>query len=335
MNKNETTSASSIDVQPGAKAHRQEYDNMAAQAATPDTQTFIITTQTGRLDKVLSQLAGITRSQAQNAIIDHRVTVNGQDVKKRDEVAGGDTVTFVPKTPTPIALVPEDIPLDIVYEDDDVIVVNKPQGMVVHPAPGHPDHTLVNALLAHSPLSTINGSLRPGIVHRIDKDTSGLLMIAKNDLAHQSLSAQLKAKTNERQYIALVHGVISEDDGTIDAPIGRSLKDRKKMAIVKDGRHAVTHFHVLKRYRQYTLVSCRLETGRTHQIRVHMAYIGHPLAGDPLYGPKKTLSGNGQYLTAQTLGFVHPRTGKTMRFEIPLPAWFDAMLKQLDEQENK
>ena len=335
MNRNETTSTSATDVQPDAKAHRQEYDSMAAQVTTPATQTFIITTQIGRLDKVLSQLVGITRSQAQSAIIDHRVTVNGQDVKKRDELAAGDKVTFVPKTPTPIALVPEDIPLDIVYEDDDVIVVNKPQGMVVHPAPGHPDHTLVNALLAHSPLSTINGSLRPGIVHRIDKDTSGLLMVAKNDLAHQSLSAQLKAKTNERQYIALVHGVISEDDGTVDAPIGRSPKDRKKMAIVKDGRPAVTHFHVIKRYQQYTLISCRLETGRTHQIRVHMAYIGHPLAGDPLYGPKKTLPGNGQYLTAQTLGFVHPRTGKTMRFEIPLPAWFNKMLKQLDEQENK
>lgn len=331
MNRNETTSTSATD----AKAHRQEYDSMPAQVTTPATQTFIITTQIGRLDKVLSQLAGITRSQAQSAIVDHRVTVNGQDVKKRDELAAGDKVTFVPKTPTPIALVPEAIPLDIVYEDDDVIVVNKPQGMVVHPAPGHPDHTLVNALLAHSPLSTINGSLRPGIVHRIDKDTSGLLMVAKNDLAHQSLSAQLKAKTNERQYIALVHGVISEDDGTVDAPIGRSPKDRKKMAIVKDGRHAVTHFHVIKRYQQYTLISCRLETGRTHQIRVHMAYIGHPLAGDPLYGPKKTLPGNGQYLTAQTLGFVHPRTGKTMRFEIPLPAWFNTMLKQLDAQENK
>ncbi|HAT55910.1 MAG TPA: RluA family pseudouridine synthase [Lactobacillus sp.] len=302
---------------------------------SPQQQVFTITTQTGRLDKVLSQLAGITRSQAQAAIADKRVTVNQVVVKKRDEVATGDVVTFVAKASTPIALVAEAIPLDIVYEDEDVIVVNKPQGMVVHPAPGHPDHTLVNALLAHSPLSTINGSLRPGIVHRIDKDTSGLLMVAKNDLAHQSLSAQLKAKTNERQYVALVHGVIKEDDGTIDAPIGRSPKDRKKMAIVKDGRRAVTHFHVLKRYRQFTLVSCRLDTGRTHQIRVHMAYIGHPLAGDPLYGPKKTLPGNGQYLTAQTLGFVHPRTGKTMRFEIPLPTWFTDMLAQLDQQENK
>ncbi|WP_407878487.1 RluA family pseudouridine synthase [Furfurilactobacillus entadae] len=299
------------------------------------TQTFSVTAnEAGRIDKVLSQLAGITRSQAQVAIKDGRAQVNGAVVKNRQVVAEGDQVTFTAKAAVPISTVPENIPLDIVYEDDDVLVVNKPQGMVVHPAPGHPDHTLVNALLYHSPLSTINGSLRPGIVHRIDKDTSGLLMVAKNDMAHQSLTAQLKAKTNERQYVALVHGVIHEEDGTIDAPIARSPKDRKKMAIVRDGRHAITHFHVLKRYRQYTLVSCRLETGRTHQIRVHMAYIGHPLAGDPLYGPKKTLPGAGQYLTAQTLGFSHPRTGEAMRFEITLPVWFTNMLDQLDAQEQ-
>ena len=220
------------------------------------------------------------------------------------------------------------------YEDDDVIVVNKPQGMVVHPAPGHPNHTLVNALLYHSPLSTINGEFRPGIVHRIDKDTSGLLMIAKNDLAHRSLAAQLKAKTNEREYVALVHGVIKEERGTIDAPLGRSKKDRKKQAVVEDGRHAVTHFKVLERFQHYTLVSCQLETGRTHQIRVHMKYIGHPLAGDPLYGPRKTLPGNGQYLHARLLGFKHPRTGKQMTFTSPLPEYFQKMIDHLEKTDR-
>lgn len=203
--------------------------------------------------------------------------------------------------PDPVALdlEPENIPLDIVYEDDDVIVVNKPAGMVVHPSPGHPNHTLVNALLYHSPLSTINGTFRPGIVHRIDKDTSGLLMVAKNDHAHQSLALQLKNKTNLREYIALVHGVIKQDTGVIDAPLGRSPKDRKRQAIVADGRHAVTHYRVLERYLNYTLISCWLETGRTHQIRVHMKSIGHPLAGDPLYGPRKTIAGSGQFLHAK------------------------------------
>ena len=203
--------------------------------------------------------------------------------------------------------------------------------MVVHPAPGHDEHTLVNALLYHCPLSTINGTFRPGIVHRIDKDTSGLLMVAKNDKAHRSLAKQLKDKTNIREYVALVHGRIAEDEGTINAPIGRSLKDRKKQAVVKDGRNAVTHFEVLKRYRDYTLVKCILETGRTHQIRVHMKYICHPLVGDPLYGPKKTIKGNGQFLHAGKLGFVHPTTGKLLIFEAPLPKIFQECLEKLDK----
>ena len=197
--------------------------------------------------------------------------------------------------------------------------------------PGHDEHTLVNALLYHCPLSTINGTFRPGIVHRIDKDTSGLLMVAKNDKAHRSLAKQLKDKTNIREYVALVHGRIAEDEGTINAPIGRSLKDRKKQAVVKDGRNAVTHFEVLKRYRDYTLVKCILETGRTHQIRVHMKYIGHPLVGDPLYGPKKTIKGNGQFLHAGKLGFVHPTTGKLLIFEAPLPKIFQECLEKLDK----
>ena len=290
---------------------------------------------TGRIDKQLGHhFKQFSRSQIQRWIEDGHVKVNDQPVKPKYKLAVGDVVTIEPEKPKKIDLVPENIPLDIVYEDDDVIVVNKPQGMVVHPAPGHPDHTLVNALLYHSPLSTINGEFRPGIVHRIDKDTSGLLMVAKNDMAHRSLAAQLKAKTNEREHVALVHGVINEDQGTIDAPLGRSPKDRKKQAVVADGRHAVTHFKVLKRYQHYTLVSCRLETGRTHQIRVHMKYIGHPLAGDPLYGPRKTLPGNGQYLHARLLGFKHPRTGKQLTFTAPLPSYFQKMLDKLDKIDN-
>ncbi|WP_420908594.1 RluA family pseudouridine synthase [Limosilactobacillus agrestimuris] len=290
---------------------------------------------TGRIDKELAHhLTDISRSQLQKWIEDGNVTVNGATVKPKYKLAVGDEVIVQPEKPQKIDLEPEDIPLDIVYEDDDVIVVNKPQGMVVHPAPGHPNHTLVNALLYHSPLSTINGEFRPGIVHRIDKDTSGLLMVAKNDRAHRSLAAQLKAKTNQREYVALVHGVIKEDRGTIDAPLGRSKKDRKRQAVVEDGRHAVTHFKVLERFAHYTLVSCQLETGRTHQIRVHMKYIGHPLAGDPLYGPRKTLPGNGQYLHARLLGFKHPRTGEQMTFTSELPDYFQKMIDHLEKTDR-
>lgn len=302
---------------------------------TDELRLTIDSAMTGRIDKELAHhLTAISRSQLQKWIEDGNVTVNGEVVKPKYKLAVGDKVVVQPEKPQKIDLEPENIPLDIVYEDDDVIVVNKPQGMVVHPAPGHPNHTLVNALLYHSPLSTINGEFRPGIVHRIDKDTSGLLMIAKNDLAHRSLAAQLKVKTNEREYVALVHGVIKEERGTIDAPLGRSKKDRKKQAVVEDGRHAVTHFKVLERFQHYTLVSCRLETGRTHQIRVHMKYIGHPLAGDPLYGPRKTLSGNGQYLHARLLGFKHPRTGKQMTFTSPLPEYFQKMLDHLEKTDR-
>lgn len=289
----------------------------------------------GRLDKVLAQLLpDHSRSQLQKWIAKGLVRVNGKEIADKYKVQPGDQISVTPAKPHKISLEPENIPLDIVYEDDDLLVVNKPQGMVVHPAPGHPDHTLVNALLYHCPLSTINGEFRPGIVHRIDKDTSGLLMVAKNDQAHRSLAKQLKAKTTEREYVALVHGVIKTDQGTIDAPLGRSKRDRKKQAIVADGRHAVTHFQVLKRYRHYTLVSCHLETGRTHQIRVHMASIGHPLAGDPLYGPRKTLPGNGQYLHARLLGFKHPKTGKEMIFTASLPNWFQKMLDHLDANDS-
>lgn len=292
----------------------------------------VVEMQNGRLDKVCSEIfSDYSRSQIKQLLDGGNITVNGKTEKAKYKVKSGDLIRLEePETKT-LELRPENIPLDIVYEDDDVIVINKPQGMVVHPAPGHDEHTLVNALLYHCPLSTINGTFRPGIVHRIDKDTSGLLMVAKNDKAYRSLAKQLKDKTNIREYVALVHGRIAEDEGTINAPIGRSLKDRKKQAVVKDGRNAVTHFEVLKRYRDYTLVKCILETGRTHQIRVHMKYICHPLVGDPLYGPKKTIKGNGQFLHAGKLGFVHPTTGKLLIFEAPLPKIFQECLEKLDK----
>lgn len=292
----------------------------------------VVEMQNGRLDKVCSEIfSDYSRSQIKQLLDGGNITVNGKTEKAKYKVKSGDVIRLEePETKT-LELRPENIPLDIVYEDDDVIVINKPQGMVVHPAPGHDEHTLVNALLYHCPLSTINGTFRPGIVHRIDKDTSGLLMVAKNDKAHRSLAKQLKDKTNIREYVALVHGRIAEDEGTINAPIGRSLKDRKKQAVVKDGRNAVTHFEVFKRYRDYTFVKCILETGRTHQIRVHMKYIGHPLVGDPLYGPKKTIKGNGQFLHAGKLGFVHPTTGKLLIFEAPLPKIFQECLEKLDK----
>lgn len=296
------------------------------------TQTLTVTDgMTGRIDKELGHhFLQFSRSQLKRWIDDGTVTVNGQTVKAKYQLQAGDRVVIEPETPVEIDLEPENIPLDIVYEDDDVLVVNKPQGMVVHPAPGHPNHTLVNALMYHAPLSSINGELRPGIVHRIDKDTSGLLMVAKTDRAHRSLTAQLKEKSNLREYVALVHGVIKENEGTIDAPLARWPKDRKKQAVVVGGRHAVTHFRVLKRYQHYTLVACRLETGRTHQIRVHMKYINHPLAGDSLYGPRKTLPGHGQYLHARLLGFEHPVTGEEMVFTASLPDYFEQMLSYLD-----
>lgn len=289
-----------------------------------------ITTQTGRLDKVLAQIKPeLSRSQIQQLITDGQITVNKQTVKTKYQVQPNDYIEINMPQPKQLDLIAENIPLDIVYEDDDVLVVNKPQGMVVHPSAGHSDKTLVNALLHHCPLSTINGTFRPGIVHRIDKDTSGLLMVAKNDHAHQSLAQQLKDKTNIREYIALVHGNIKEECATIDAPIGRSPKDRKKQAVVANGKPAITHIEVLQRYQEYTLVKCILETGRTHQIRVHLKYIGHPLAADPLYGPKKTLPGQGQFLHAAKLGFTHPKTGELLVFEAPLPEYFTDTLAKL------
>ena len=294
------------------------------------SDTFTITTESGRIDKIITAHETThTRSQVQKWLQDGLVTVNGNPVKANFKVTAGDVVTVTIPEVKPLKPVAEPIPLEIVYEDDQVIVVNKPQGMVVHPAPGHPDGTLVNGLLYHTKLPGINGVIRPGIVHRIDKDTSGLLMVAKTEAAQLSLSAQLKAKTSIREYLALVHGTFKEDEGTIDAPLGRDPRDRKRQAVVADGRHAVTHFQVLERFTNYTLVKCILDTGRTHQIRVHMAYIHHPVAGDPLYGPKRTLPGHGQFLHAAKLGFVHPVTGKLLTFTAPVPPIFEKTLTDL------
>ncbi|EOT29327.1 RluA family pseudouridine synthase [Enterococcus saccharolyticus] len=292
-----------------------------------------ITDEKGRLDKVLTEkLTDYSRSQIQQWLKEEAVTLEGTPVKANYKVKNGNHfVITIPEAVT-LDLIAEDIPLDIVYQDEDVAVINKPQGMVVHPSAGHPNGTLVNALLYHlKDLSSINDVVRPGIVHRIDKDTSGLLMIAKNDAAHEALAKQLKDKTSLRKYVALVHGNISHDKGTINAPIGRSKTNRKMQAVIEDGKPAVTHFTVLERFGAFTLVELQLETGRTHQIRVHMHYIGFPVAGDPVYGPKKTLKGNGQFLHAKLLGFTHPRTQEQMVFEAPLPELFEKNLEKLRE----
>jgi 23S rRNA pseudouridine1911/1915/1917 synthase len=285
-----------------------------------------------RIDKMLSSVnEEWSRSQVQQWIKDGMVTVNGQAVKGNYKVKEGDTITVQVPEPEPLDVLPEKMDLDIYYEDADVLVVNKPRGMVVHPAPGHVSGTLVNGLLYHcKDLSGINGVMRPGIVHRIDKDTSGLLMVAKNDLAHESLVNQLVEKTVTRRYKAIVHGVIGHDKGTIDAPIGRDKTDRQSMTVTEENsKHAVTHFQVLERFRDFTYIECQLETGRTHQIRVHMKYIGYPLAGDPKYGPKKTLPIDGQALHAGILGFTHPRTGEYLEFEAPLPKEMVDLLEYL------
>lgn len=304
------------------------------------SETFLITAeQKGqRLDKVLGALQEEwSRGQIQTFIDEGHLLVNGEKVKKTYKLKENDEIVVNPPEPEPLEILAEDLNLEIVYEDADVLVVNKPKGMVVHPAPGHTTGTLVNGLMHQvTDLSGINGVMRPGIVHRIDKDTSGLLMVAKNDLAHESLVQQLVDKSVTRRYIALVHGHIPHDKGTIDAPIGRDKKDRQKMGVVDEGKHAVTHFQVIGRFGvDYTLVQCRLETGRTHQIRVHMNYIGYPLVGDPKYGPKKTMDIGGQALHAGVLGFVHPRTNEYLEFKAPMPQEFDALLNELKSSYDK
>ena len=286
-----------------------------------------------RLDAFLaSSLDGLTRSHATRLIESGEVAVNERAVSKSYKLAGGEDIAVTLPEPEPVEAVPQDIPLDVVYEDADVIVVNKPSGMVVHPAPGHPDGTLVNALLYHcaGTLSGVGGALRPGIVHRIDRDTSGLIIAAKNDAAHQYLSAQLADHTLARTYECIVVGKLREDRGTVDAPIARHPTDRKRMAVVAGGREAVTHWEVIARYPGYTHVRCRLETGRTHQIRVHMAYIGHPILGDTVYGAKKEVPGlTGQCLHAVGLRFLHPRTHEVVELFCPLPEEFTRMLQKI------
>lgn len=287
----------------------------------------------GRLDAWLAgQCPTLSRSALQNLIEQGLVTCGGVPVNKKDKVAPGKVYAIDLPDPQPIEARPQNIPLDIVYEDDDLLVVNKPKGMVVHPAPGNPDGTLVNALLYHcaGTLSGVGGALRPGIVHRIDRDTSGLIIAAKNDAAHQYLSAQLADHTLARTYECIVVGKLREDRGTVDAPIARHPTDRKRMAVVAGGREAVTHWEVIARYPGYTHVRCRLETGRTHQIRVHMAYIGHPILGDTVYGAKKEVPGlTGQCLHAVGLRFLHPRTHEVVELSCPLPDEFTRMLQKI------
>lgn len=289
-----------------------------------------------RIDKFLSDTMGeaASRSQIQHWIKDQNVTVNDKPIKANYKIVEDDQILLHIPDPVPVEIVPEAIPLVIAYEDHDLIVVNKPRGMVVHPAAGHPSGTLVNALMYHcKDLSGINGEIRPGIVHRIDKDTSGLLMVAKHDRSHASLAEQLKQHTVTRKYLAVVHGIVSHQFGTIDAPIGRDTRDRKLYAVKgNNSKHAVTHFTVLEHFKNCTLLELKLETGRTHQIRVHMKFIGHPLVGDPVYGKSKGISMNGQALHAAVLGFIHPIRGEYMEFEAPLP---DDMQYLLDILRNQ
>ncbi|HHW46789.1 MAG TPA: RluA family pseudouridine synthase [Clostridiales bacterium] len=286
-----------------------------------------------RIDQYIAGALNITRSSAAKLIEENYVLLNDKPVAKKTKVKTGDRLAITMPEPKPLEVEKQDIPLDIVYEDDWLLVVNKPKGMVVHPAPGNPDGTLVNALLNHcgDSLSGINGVLRPGIVHRIDKNTSGLLVVAKNDIAHNFLSRQIKMHSFTREYEAVVIGNLKSDSGKIDAPIGRHPVKRKQMAVVnKNSKHAVTYYYVLNRYNGYTHVRLKLETGRTHQIRVHMAYIGHPVAGDDVYGPKKDKTGlNGQCLHAKKIGFIHPFTKEYLEFECPLPDYFTDFLNKI------
>lgn len=286
-----------------------------------------------RLDAFLAGKMEKTRSSVQKLIEEENVRLNGAPAAKNARLREGDRVEATEPPPEVLDVKPQNIPLDIVYEDQDLLVVNKPKGMVVHPAAGNPDGTLVNALLFHcgDSLSGINGVIRPGIVHRIDKDTSGLLIVAKNDRAHQSLAEQIAVHSFTRIYNAVVYGIVKEEEGTVSAPIGRHPTDRKRMAVLSSGgREAVTHYRVLERFPGFTLVECRLETGRTHQIRVHMAHIGHPVAGDPVYGPKKCITElQGQCLHARVIGFIHPATGEYLEFDSGLPPYFERFLEKL------
>lgn len=298
-------------------------------------ETFKVKADQGRIDKFLAnELEGMSRSKIQLLIEEDNILVNNEPTKANYKVQANDEITVYIPEPEPIDVTPEDIPLDIVFEDEDVIIVNKPQGMVVHPSLGHNHGTLVNALLYHvDDLSGINGKIRPGIVHRLDKDTSGILVVAKNDDAHRFLSEQLHDRSMKRKYWTIVHGVLPHNHGTIDAPIGRDPKNRQQFAVITGGKDSVSHFRVLDRFKDYTLLEVSLETGRTHQIRVHLNYINYPIAGDKNYGPKKTLKGEGQFLHAHTLEFIHPRTKELMHFEADVPKYFQNIIDELKLKE--
>lgn len=302
-------------------------------------EQFIITAEekNSRLDKVVpSRQPDWSRTQVQQWIKEGDLLVNNQQVKSNYKVAEGDVITIQIPEPVELDVVAEDLQLEIIYEDKDLLIVNKPSGMVVHPSAGHASGTLVNGLMHQvKDLSGINGVLRPGIVHRLDKDTSGLLVVAKNDSSHIDLVNQLVERTVTRKYIAVVHGRIPHEKGTIEAPIGRNPKDRQSMDVVGNGKEAITHFRVLEHFGdRFTLVECQLETGRTHQIRVHMKYIGHPIAADPVYGPRKTLEHDGQLLHARTLGLIHPSTGEYIEYSQEVPADFQEVLQQLRAETN-
>ena len=302
-----------------------------------DNYTFVVQNAGVRIDRFLTDnIPEINRSAVQNIIDDANVTVNGEVVSKNYKCRAGDNVDATVPDAKPLEAVGQNIPIDVVYEDEHLLVVNKPKGMVVHPANGNPDGTLVNALLYHcgDSLSGINGVIRPGIVHRIDKDTSGLLIVAKSDKAHIGLAQQIKEHSFSRAYEAVVYGNIKEDSGTVCQPIGRDTKDRKRMAVtMKNSKPATTHYEVIKRYGDFTHVRCVLETGRTHQIRVHMAYLGHPVAGDAVYGPRKVITRlNGQCLHAKHIGFVHPITNEYLEFESELPEYFTSFLNYLENR---
>lgn len=303
-----------------------------------DVKTIICHEGGDRIDSyVASSLDELSRSYVQKLIDKGKIRVNDKTVKSNYRVKINDVITVDIPEPVELKVEAEDIKLDILYEDDDIVVINKPQGMVVHPGAGNFSGTLVNALLKHcTNLSGINGVLRPGIVHRIDKDTSGVLLVAKNDASHRKLSEQIKEHTVNRRYIALLEGVVKSDAGTIEGAIGRNPVNRKKMDVVPNGKPAITHFKVIKRFNNYTLIEARLETGRTHQIRVHMSHIGHPVVGDPLYGIKKQkFNLQGQALHAAVLGFIHPRTGKYMEFSAPLPDYFKKLLAIIGDEDLK
>ncbi len=324
-----------------------EWNDTPAEELSETDAVTVLTAETGgaRCDVFAAEKLGITRSAAQKLLSDGKITVNGTAAAKNYKLRVGDRLEVTLPEPEPYEVTAEDIPLDIVYEDGDIIVINKPRGMVVHPAPGHISGTLVNGLMHHcgDSLSGINGILRPGIVHRIDRDTSGLICVAKNDAAHLGLSEQLKDHTMHREYRAIVTGGFSDEEGTVNAPMGRHPTDRKKMAVIKGtgktAREAVTHYRVLERFRGFSLIEAVLETGRTHQIRVHLSYIGHPLMGDEVYGGGHTTFEkhnapllHGQCLHAAALILIHPRTGEKMRFEAPIPDDFAALLEKLRKQ---